>query len=157
MGRTAKISHRNNRTSHYLLEKMQKNNLFKLNSHGFTLVEIVMVLVLIGILSAVVVPKYFDLEEQAEKAAVKAVVAEFYARSNAGLAQGLLSGDECGSAGGQAMLDAALEINREQGKYEIQTNHKNGSEYWLEVYLKNEAAGAALLYQETLVTPDCQK
>ncbi len=136
---------------------MQKNNLFKLNSHGFTLVEIVMVLVLIGILSAVVVPKYFDLENQAEKAAVKAVVAEFYARSNAGLAQRLLSGDECGSAGNEAMLFAALEINREQGKYKITTTQKNGSEYWLEVHLKDKAAGASLLYQETLVTPDCQK
>lgn len=140
-----------------MLEKMQKNNLFKLNSHGFTLVEIVMVLVLIGILSAVVVPKYFDLENQAEKAAVKAVVAEFYARSNAGLAQRLLSGDECGSAGNEAMLFAALEINREQGKYKITTTQKNGSEYWLEVHLKDKAAGASLLYQETLVTPDCQK
>lgn len=34
-------------------------------SEGFTLIEIVMVLVLLGILSAVAVPKYFDLQEEA--------------------------------------------------------------------------------------------
>lgn len=35
------------------------------SQEGFTLIEIVMVLVLLGILSAVAVPKYFDLQEEA--------------------------------------------------------------------------------------------
>lgn len=51
---------------------MKFNCSHKLNSSrccrsatGFTLIEIVMVLVLLGILSAVAVPKYFDLQEEA--------------------------------------------------------------------------------------------
>ena len=38
-----------------------KTHPLRLGQKGFTLIEIVMVLVLLGILAAVAVPKYFDL------------------------------------------------------------------------------------------------
>lgn len=65
---------------------------------GFTLIEIVMVLVLLGILSAIAVPKYFDLKDKAEEKASAAVAAEVQARLNGSFADEVLNGADCKAA-----------------------------------------------------------
>ncbi|WP_303649957.1 type IV pilin protein [Desulfobotulus pelophilus] len=45
------------------------------NQQGFTLIEIIAVLVLLGILAAVAVPRYFDMQDSARDNAVKGALA----------------------------------------------------------------------------------
>jgi prepilin-type N-terminal cleavage/methylation domain-containing protein len=60
---------------------MLKQKLLRNNS-GFTLIEIIAVLVVLGVLAALAVPRYVDLENNAKQKAVDTVVSEINARES---------------------------------------------------------------------------
>ena len=59
-----------------------------MNKKGFTLIELVMVIVIIGILAAIAIPKFVSLRDDAQKAACKgnegalrSAISTFYAKT----------------------------------------------------------------------------
>ncbi len=72
------------------------------NEEGFTLIEIIAVLIILGILAAVAVPKYVDVQESARISAAQGGIAEAKGRLSMAYAKYLL--DE----GGEEPADVAV-------------------------------------------------
>ncbi len=71
--------------------KEKKSRIFN-NEEGFTLIEIIAVLVIMGILAAVAIPKFFDLQQRAREKALYTAVSEIKVRINQHFASQLLDG-----------------------------------------------------------------
>lgn len=69
-----------------------RRNKPELDNAGFTLLEIIAVIVIMSILAVVAVPRYFDLQSQARDRAMATGVAEGIGRVNGYFAQQILAG-----------------------------------------------------------------
>ncbi len=77
------------------------------NQKGFTLIEIIAVLVILGILAAVAVPKYMDLQVEAKQKAAQGQVAEIKGTLSSAYGKAMLAGNGNATAA-DVLLNAGI-------------------------------------------------
>ena len=132
---------------------------------GFTLIEIVLVLVLLSILAVVALNKYYDLKSKAEDDAARAYAAQFAVEFNSHVAHAVMSGKSCEDAKfgtTENVPNGVINIigpkyqslNKDNGMYiDVTPVYKDGPT--LDVYIKTDTNSNGLpTYGKVVTVPN---
>ena len=95
----------------------------KRNQKGFTLIEIIAVLVILGVLAAVAIPKYQDLKVSSANQAVQAAIAAGASQAAMGYSNALLAGSATPLADAIKALSVAKYQTLGDYTYTYETNN----------------------------------
>ena len=125
-------------------------NRMRKNSAGFTLIELIMVIVILGILAAVAVPKYFNLQDDAKVAAEMGVAGGV--RSGIGIIHGsLITKYASINTSTAAAVTAVLrEVTGISGIYEGFDTDRDG---WLQRLQQGGAVNSTNLFEFVMSDP----
>ena len=97
------------------------------DQRGFTLIEIIMVIVLLGIIAAIAIPKYIDLRTQAADATASGIVGAIVSSASVGYADLVTKGSDTTFPAFTTLHDNYLQAQN------VTLNPSTGANHWTAV------------------------